>query len=66
MPTTIGADLILGGDQSWMNDGQLTVNGQTITGAGRNLTIDGSVRPPSPRRFRPHGSVIKAGSGVLC
>ena len=66
MPTTISADLILGGDQAWMNDGQLTVNGQTITGAGRNLTIDGSGATTISSAIQTGaGSVIKAGSGVL-
>ena len=66
MPTTVSADLILGGDQSWVNDSRLTVNGQTITGPGKNLTIDGSGATTISAAIQTGtGSVIKTGSGVL-
>jgi autotransporter-associated beta strand protein len=66
MSTTVSTDLILGGDQSWVNDSQLTVNGQTIAGPGKNLTIDGSGATTISAAIQTGtGSVIKTGSGVL-
>ena len=62
----IGVDVILGGDQSWMNDGSLAVTGSSVGGFGSNLTLDGSGTTliSAAIRMGP-GSLTKAGSGTL-
>ena len=42
--TTIGANLALGGSQSWINNSSnlFQVNGSTISGNGQNLTVQGA------------------------
>ena len=68
LPTTINVNLVLAGDQTWRNNGPglLTVKGQTITGAGRNLTVDGNgVGLITSAINTGSGSLTKAGGGLL-
>jgi len=62
----LGVNVVLGGDQWWLNDGTFRVDGLDITGSGRHLTIDGSGTTVVSAAIRTGGgSLTKTGTGVL-
>ena len=66
--TSIGVNVVLGGDQSWANNstGVLRLGGERITGAGKNLTISGNGNTSIDSAIQTgSGSLTKQGSGLL-
>ncbi len=66
--TTIGVPVILGANQRWVNNsaGLLQVNGPTITGDNRNLSVGGPGRTHIGAAIQTgSGSLTKAGEGIL-
>lgn len=62
----LGVDIVLAGNQAWMNDGALTISGSTIGGLGRNLTIDGLGTTVIAAAIQTgSGALRKRGDGVL-
>ena len=63
---TLSTNLILAADQSWNNDSMLNVIGPTITGSGKNLTIQGSGTTNITSVIGTgSGSLTKDGTGML-
>ncbi len=65
---TITANITLGGSQSWTNSsGSLfTVSGSTVTGSGKNLTIDGTGDTRISAAIQTgSGALTKDGTGTL-
>jgi autotransporter-associated beta strand protein len=66
--TSIGANVVLGNDQSWSNNGTgvLRLSGETISGDGKTLTISGNGNASINSAIRTgNGALIKQGAGVL-
>ncbi|HOC18679.1 MAG TPA: autotransporter domain-containing protein, partial [Vicinamibacterales bacterium] len=62
----LGVNIVLAGNQSWLNDGALTISGSTIGGLGRNLTIDGFGTTIIAAGIQTgNGALRKRGDGVL-
>jgi autotransporter-associated beta strand protein len=66
-PTTVGTNIILGANQTWLNNGtSLTIAGATVAGSGVNLTVDGTGTTVIASAIQTRsGSLTKRGAGLL-
>jgi outer membrane autotransporter protein len=66
--TTISTNIVLGGNQTWLNQSSnlLSIVGPTVTGSGQNLIIDGTGNTAITSAIETGtGSLTKNGTGTL-